>query len=231
MGAWPVAVGGVKSAAALAVGAILAAGAAIAVGLLYTKTEVTGETPEERVASVRRQAKRASAGQAGAIVAASEDSSPAVRRAAVGALGDLPDPRHRTAIEARLKDDDASVRSAAAAALGAYNDAEAAVRLGTLLGEDPSEKVQMGAVVGLGRQGGAAALVHLVEAMETGKTPRVRQRAFLVLTARLKVRFLDPPDPRDAAGWADLVRRVRSIRGVRKACQGVAATTQGRQGS
>jgi HEAT repeat protein len=221
--------GGVKPVAALAVGAILAAGAAIAVAFLSTETEVTGETPQERVASVRRQAKRASAGQAGAIVAAAGDPSPAVRRAAVVALGNLPDPRHRTAIEARLKDDDASVRSAAAAALGAYTDAAAAARLGTLLGEDPSEKVQMGAVVGLGRQVDAAAVVHLVEAMETGRTPRVRQRAFLVLTARLKVHFLDPPDPRDAAGWADLLRRVRSIRGVQKARQGAAATTQGRQ--
>ena len=81
----PIAVAG---AFALCAGVVIAA----------TGAEVTGETPQERVAAVHQVAARRPRGAARALARAAEDRSPEVRRAAVAGLAHVLEADHRPVV-------------------------------------------------------------------------------------------------------------------------------------
>jgi len=200
--------------------AVLLTGAAVAV-LIPGGTEVTGQTPEKRIAEICRLADERPAGAGEAIAAAAGDADPAVRRTAMAALGKFEAAAHRGVIEAGTQDADPGVRSAAAVTLGRLADDAAVARLGELLADEADEHVRAAAVAGLARSGRTKAIVLLVKAAETDASAKVKREAMVALTRRFGIRFHAPPTPDNDEAWEQALDRIRKIPGVRKAHGGV----------
>ena len=203
---------------------IAAAVAGILVFVLINRPKVEGDSPEERIACIARLAESRRIGSAGAIAEAADDPDPAVRRAAVVALGGLADPDQQHAIESCLYDTDGQVRAAAAAAAGACADDAVVDRLGDLLDEDPDTRVRHAAVLGLARDGRPKAIVLLVEAVEKNRSVRVA--ALKVLLDRFRAGIVGIPEASQDTWWIGMASRIRQFPSVRKAFDQVAAQRQ-----
>ena len=152
---------------------------------------VEGAAPEDRIRSVCRAADRDGVRAADVLAdAALNDPSPAVRRAALVALGRLAPPQCRDCVEKATRDAVPEVRAAAAAALGAYPDEAAADRLGDLVQKDPEAEVRQGAATGLARHRSPKALVWLVEAGEREPSAEVLAHAVAKIFERLGMRYI-----------------------------------------
>jgi len=172
-----------------------------------TGAEVTGETPQERVAAVHQVAARRPRGAARALARAAEDRSPEVRRAAVAGLAHVLEDDHRPVVEKATRDADAGVRAVSADTLGVYGDREAADRLIQLIETDPDEQVRLAALRGLSKCKDPRSIVVLLETADKGKTKRVRLQAMKFLSWKFKANVRAMRDPGYVPGWKDLIQR------------------------
>ncbi len=188
---------------------------------------VKGRTTQERIGSICRLADDRPRGAGEAIVAAArKDADPAVRRAAMIALGRFIEPKYRRVVVAGTVDDSAPVRAGAALTLGRYADEAAVRRLGRLMNSDEDEQVRLAAATGLGRARGRRSVGLLVLAVETSDSPRVRLQALRALEKRYNIVFSKLPGPQDRAGWETVVRTVRRLPGAKEAAESAAAPAQ-----
>jgi HEAT repeat protein len=201
------------------IGAVAAA-AAMLLAARPWRPAVEGATPEDRIRSVCRAADREGVRAAGALAdAASNDPSPAVRQAALVALGRLAPPQCRDCVEKATRDGAPEVRAAAAAALGAYPDEAAADRLGDLARKDPEAEVRRGAATGLARHRSPKALVWLMEAGEREPSAEVLAHMVAKIFERLGMRYIGAQQaPDDAkANLLSVIEGLKDNGAVRKA--------------
>ncbi len=195
--------------------------ALLAAALAYSaRTRVTGDSAEERVASICRLTNEAPAGAAGAIAAVAGDPEPSVRRAVMVALGKFKRPDDRGVLAQGARDADGGVRGAAAATLGFYADEAAAANLCGMLANDPQADARRGAAIGLARCRRKESMAVLLRAMEADEDPAVRREAFGAVVATVGVKYANPPDPANRLQWGKLVEVFRSLPPVRDALAG-----------
>lgn len=149
---------------------------------------VTGETAQDRVASVTNIAKRDGIGAANSLAqAAKSDSSPEVRRAAIVCLTRYRRPEDRPIIEAALEDEAPAVRQQAAKALvSGYDDEGVAERLTRMFNESDEADARIAAMA-LARSKQSAAVLTLVGALDSPPNPAAKSLAFEALDRRYRI--------------------------------------------
>lgn len=179
--------------------------------------EVSGETPEQRLESVRRLAAQRPPGSSGALAkAARSDSSPQVRREAIAALTYSLRPDDRAILEEGTRDQNAGVRAIAADTLGLFGDGVAADVLIPLIQSDPDEQVRIAAIRGLVRCKDPRATVVLLETADKGPGLEVKREAMKGFLRRYEVRLDESRrDPANDATWRDLIQRLKMNKRVR----------------
>ena len=196
--------------------AVVAVAIVTALTMAFSRARVTGDTPDERIASISRLAARAPLGAGQAIAgAATDDPDPKVRQVAMVSLGRFVDPSIRPAVEAGARDADAGVRQAAADALALYDDAPAAGRLADMAENDSADEVRLRALQAMGRCSAPEAVVTLVEAMETGAEDK-QARAVHVLARKYSInaRALTPANRKQ---WLHIIEVIKKAPGVDEA--------------
>jgi len=194
---------------------------AVVFGLLAVgaRATVTGDTPAERIESIKRIADERPWGASSALArAVREEPDLEVRRTALLALGGFIEGDHRALVDESAGDDSGALRGAAARALGRYGDAPAVDRLGKMVMADADPDVRMEALTGLGRCPTPKATALLFRAMETNSNPRVQMRALQVLLRRLQASHSTPPRP-GTPEWARLVDFLRQTKTVTQALE------------
>ncbi len=161
--------------------------------LVASRARVTGETPDERIASICRLADEQPWGAGDVLAeAVAEEDDAKVRRAAVVALSKFM-PDQRSAIEGATRDDALSVRVAAAGTLGRCADQDAAERLGEMLNDaKEDDNVRAAAIAALVGNESATAVVLLVEAMEKHPSQGMRDCATAALVKEYKFLQVKP---------------------------------------
>jgi len=182
--------------------------------------DVTRGTPEQRAEAVIRVASERPAGAKSALVAATDDESPLVRRTAlVGLTHMLDHKKDRPVIEKAVRDPDAGVRAIAAETLGQFNDAQATSELIRLLeDQNESESVQMAALRGLVHCDSPRAIVAMVEVAGRRDAPlEVRRQSLKSALRKAGGRLLPGRDPTNDRLWRDLIQRFKNDQRIRKA--------------
>ena len=198
--------------------AVLVCAGAVTIALLAARSaEVTGETPEERVASVCRIARNRPPGARRALARAAADGNPAVRRAAMAGLSHVLEAEDRAVFEKGTRDPDGRVRAIAADTLGLFRDGAAADVLVKLIESDPSEEVRAAAVRGLARCDDPRSIVVLLETADKDNSGNIKLVAMKGLLRKFAGRKADRRDPSDEAGWRDLIQRWKWDERVRNA--------------
>jgi len=195
---------------------------AAATGIMFIAggPDVTGGTPQQRAEAVIRIASERPIGARSAVVAATDDESPLVRRTAlVGLTHMLDHEKDRSVIEKAVKDNDAGVRAIAAETLGQFNDAAATVELIRLLDDqNESESVQMAALRGLVNCDDPRAIVAMVEVASRPDAPlEVRRQSLRSALRKAGGRLLPGRDPTNDRLWRDLIQRIKNDQRVRRA--------------
>jgi HEAT repeat protein len=191
-----------------------------AIMFLSGEPDVTVGTPEQRVEAVVRLASERSSGAKNALLAATRDASPKVRRTAlVGLSHMLDDEKVRPAIEKAIKDEDAGVRAIGAEALGQFNDGPATGELiGLLENESESESVRKAALRGLVNCDDSRAIVAMIELASRRDAPlEVRRQSLKSALRKAHGRLLPGRDPTNDRLWRDLIQRFKNDQRVRRA--------------
>ncbi len=171
----------------LVLACILAAVLAVTWVIRSGGERIEGQTVQERIERIGQLAADRPDGAGEAIAAAAtEDPHALVRQTALKALAQFQDARFRPAVEAGTRDVTPYARAAAARTLTGYGDDGAAVILGRLGSEDPTEGVRMDAIVGLEQIATPTAVALLVTAAEHNEFPSVRRAALAALTRLLE---------------------------------------------
>ena len=84
------------------------------------------------------------------------------------------------------------------------------------MADDPDPRVRLGVVTGLCQTGRGPGLATLLAMMAKDQEPDVRFQALKAIEGITKLKYLEVPDPHDAAKWAVMVQRVRSNGWVRE---------------
>ena len=152
------------------IGLLLAVVAVGAAAFFHAQVDVTGEHPDQRVASIIRLTNNRPPGTADALArSAANDPAPSVRQAAVVALGSFRRPEDRAVIEQLTRDVDPNVRrSAAKTLMSVYEDAATVQRLSDMLRQDTDPLARQAAATALVAGGDSRAYVNLVQALEAG---------------------------------------------------------------
>ena len=197
--------------------ALFALAGVVVAAMSFGGARITGDSPQQRIASIYRLADEKPRG-AGAVLAraAVEEPDAAVRRTAMLALGRFVDPQYRWAAEHAAGDDSSAVRTAAAATMGLYKDSRAAERLGEMA-SDPDREVRMAALAGLGQCPGDQAVVLLLRSAESSRDPQVRLQAAKSLLGRFHIGFTREMDPEDTRRWRGMIERIKRFDGVQRA--------------
>lgn len=192
---------------------------------------LTGDSPDvssgdtsQRIAAIREIAVNgpADAGETLAKVVDS-DRSPEVRREALAGLSHYLKPEHGKIIRKSTKDADPGVRAIAADTLGVYArkyrdaDKRATADLIAIVKQEPEEIVRQGALRGLVRCEDPKSIVALLDRAEHGASREIKLIAMKGLLRKLGVRMSRDRDPKDSAGWRDLIQRWKQSRRIRKA--------------
>ena len=195
--------------------------AAVVAIALYATTgaEVSGETPEDRVASIHRLAADRPHGAAEAIATAVDDRSPEVRRAAMASLTHFANADNRSVIEKGTSDPDGGVRAISADAMGLFHDAAAANTLIKLLQTDPNEQVHLSALRGLARCADPRSAAVLLEAADKGKTLSIKRQAMKSFLVVFQGKLGEMRNPAETARWRDLIQRWKWDQRVRDSYQ------------
>jgi len=199
-------------------GALVCAGLVAIAMFAAARAEVSGESPDERLASVRSIAARRPSGAADALArAAANDTSARVREAALAGLTHCLEPKHRSVVEDGTRDADAGVRAIAADTLGLYADSPSADVLIKLIQNDPDERVRLAACRGLARCDDPRSIVVLLETADKSKRKGIRLQAMKSLLVKFKGKLSEKRDPGNEAVWRDLVQRFKWDQRVRDA--------------
>lgn len=206
----------------LRIGLIAALVVLLAIGgfMWLRPAKVTGETPEERIASIAEVAhqRRIGAGEALAKVAR-EDPVATVRQAAVMELAGFADEDTLPAVLAASEDAATNVREAATGTLAAYEADAAADRLASMLVNDKDEMVRMGAVEALGQSRSPKAVVILLQKTEDEQDYPARVWAARALAKRIGLAG-DQLDPRkNLTLWNHNIEMFKGLKGVEEAFQ------------
>ena len=179
---------------------------------------VEGDTPQERIDCINRLAEDRPDGAADAIAAAATDTDDHafVRQAALMALDEMGDVRHRSVFLAGTRDVAPWTREVAAKALGRFADDESMRRLGELLAKDPVGGVRTAAVRSLARIATPPATAMLVQAIEKNRHSPVRSQALASLEALLERHGPEGESPWEPARWNRLKAEVDRVRPLAK---------------
>ena len=199
------------------IGVIVVAGVIVGGGIVWNARAgaVTGDTPEQRVASIIDLAKQDRAGTADSLSGALNDPAPTVRRAAIVCLSRYRRPEDRGLVEAALEDPAPIVREAAAKAMvGIYDDQDAIDRLARMFtdGDEVSARI---AAMTLAKSKQAAAVVPLVRALDAPPSPQTAALAMEALDNRYRI-GLDLVNVDDEI-WAEYIEIIKHTDEVRSA--------------
>jgi hypothetical protein len=197
--------------------ALLCAGAAAIALYATTGAEVSGETPEERAASVRRIVADRPPGARRALGRAAGEKSPEVRKAAMAGLAHFLEEEDRSLVEGGTKDKDAGVREVSAETLGQFRDSPAADVLIRLIREDPSERVRMAALRGLAKCDDPRSIVVLLETADKDPSKPIKLQAMKCMLWKFRANLRRTRDPANEALWRDLIQRWKWDGRVRRA--------------
>jgi HEAT repeat protein len=183
--------------------------------LVGARSQVTGGTPEDRVASIDKVVTERAVGAVEAVAAAVRDKSSLVRETAIVALGEFNE--RADLVQAGLDDPAPGVRYAAAVTLGKMGGPRAAdVLWAVALNGGMDVETRKGALRGLARVATPQAIVRIVRAMDVAE-PEVARTAMEVLTCMMRIRWVVPPDPADKIEWARKMWNLKQSRFVQKA--------------
>lgn len=178
--------------------------------------KVTGETAEERRASVIKLADDKPWGYVGALKDAAENDPDAlVRQAAVVSLQGIRDDGVRDILFAAAEDDDAAVRRGACRSLMNYPDRETVEKLTEIALGDPDEDVRDMAFTALAANKSPYATTTLVDLMEHGDDEQLRIDAAVAMLD--KVNSSAPTDPSDKKAWREMLAGLKASSDVRDA--------------
>ena len=190
--------------------------AATGVPRLFVKAQVTGDTSEDRVASVMRLADDQPRGYADAIAAAAQnDPDPDVRRAALACLKRSARSEDQVVAMAGTQDKDPRVRQAAGRTLMTYPDEAAVARLAELCRKDDDAQVRQTAFVALAGNKSPEALVTLMNIMENEQSDEIRLNAARAMADKLNMPW--EPDLEDKETWDIKIAGLKMSRPVQEA--------------
>ncbi|MDP6634884.1 MAG: HEAT repeat domain-containing protein [Phycisphaerae bacterium] len=211
---------------------------AVIVIVFYTggSPDVLSGDDEQRIAAVQKVAVNGSddAGETLAKVVAN-DPSPRVRREALAGLSHYLKPAHRGIVMKSTKDTDPRVRVIAVEVLGQYGDKAATTDLTKMVQRESKketdkrdDKFMKAALRGLVKCEDPQSIVTLLERAEKGATREIKLVAMKGLLSKLGVRMSRERDPKDRAGWRDLIQRWKQSRRVRDAYAAAGKTLHSR---
>ena len=180
----------------LLAGALMTACAVgVAAAWHFRKAKVTGDTPEQRIASLIKIADDKPRGYAEELAdVARNDSDAEVRRTALACLSGNGTPDARSAAMAATRDDDPEVRKSACISLMSCDDGAAAERLAEICREDTDEGVLDAAFVALAANESPYATVALMTMLEQGETSELRRAAAEAIIDKLNMSVAQMPE-------------------------------------
>jgi len=174
----------------------------------FRRAKVTGDTAEQRIASVIRIADDKPRGYAEVLAdTARNDPDEAVRSIAVASLHGSPGPIARDAIDAGTQDENSKVRKSACISLMARNDQAAVDRLTEICRDDVDKDVRHTAFVALAANKSPYATVALMDMMENGATPELCLEAAWAMGDLANMRVV--PNPEELVKWADMIEGLK----------------------
>ncbi len=172
------------------------------------KAKVSGDTPEERIASVIELANDRPRGAAESLAeTARNDPDASVRRVALVCLNRFQRQDDRGTVMAATHDDDPQVRQAASRALMAYADEETVRRLTVICRDDANARVRNAAFIALGINASPHAIVTLVEMMEHADTRELRLAAAEAMIDKFNMASV--PNPDDRLEWEEFIEAIK----------------------
>ncbi len=184
--------------------------------------KVTGETAEERRASVIKLADDKPRGYIDALKdAAANDPDALVRQAAVVSLQGIQDDGVRDIIFAAAEDDDATVRRGACRTLMNYADQATVEKLTEIALGDPDEDVRDMAFTALAANKSPYATTTLMDLVEHGDNEQLRVDAVVAMLD--KVNSSAPTDPSDKKAWREMLAGLKASSDVRDAYEDIGA--------
>ncbi len=171
-------------------------------------TKVTGDTPEERRASVIELASSRPRGYVAALTdAARNDTDPSVRNAALVCLNGIEQSDVRSVVHAATHDDDPQVRRGACRTMMTYEDEATIDRLTEIALGDPDEGVRNMAFVALAANDSPHAVVKLIDMMEHGVTEEIQLAAAVAVVDKLNMARV--ADPQNQEEWENMLEGMR----------------------
>jgi len=182
----------------------------------FRRAKVTGDTAEQRIASVIRIADDRPRGYAQALArAALGDPDAQVRSTALACLNGNRIPDVRSAVMEASRDDDPQVRKSACISLMACDDEATVKRLAEICHEDTDADVRDAAFVALAANESPHATVALMAMMEGGDTSEMRLAAAWGMIDKANMSL--EPTPKDSHKWGDMIEGLKLSSGVQAA--------------
>jgi len=195
---------------------VIACVVAVAAVWRFRRAKVTGDTAEQRIASVIRIADDRPRGYAEALAdTARNDPDAGVRSMALACLNGNRVPDVRSAVVEATRDDDPQVRKSACISLMACDDQATVERLTEICREDVDKDVRHAAFVALAANKSPHATVTLMNMIEKGETPGLRLEAAWAMVDKANVRL--EPTPGDPLKWGDMIEGLKLTSSVQAA--------------
>ena len=195
---------------------VIACVIAVAAVWRFRKAKVTGDTAEQRIASVIRIADDRPRGYAKALAdTAGNDPDAGVRSKAVDCLHGNLAPDASSAVTEATRDDDPQVRKSACISLMACDDEATVKRLAEICHEDTDADVRDAAFVALAANESPHATVALMAMMEGGDTSEMRLAAAWGMIDKANMSL--EPTPKDSHKWGDMIEGLKLSSGVQAA--------------
>ena len=174
----------------------------------FRRARVTGDTAEQRIASVIKIANDRPRGYAQALAdAALGDPDARVRSTALACLNGNLVPDARSAVMEATHDDDPQVRESACISLMACDDQATVQRLTAICHEETDEDVRQAALLALAANESPYAAVALMTMVEQGETPELRQGAAKAMIDKVNIAVTELPE--DQRTWDNMVEAFR----------------------
>jgi len=174
----------------------------------FRRVKVTGDTAEQRIASVIRIADDRPRGYAEALAdTARNDPDAGVRSTALACLNGSRAPDVGSAVMQATRDDDPQVRESACILLMAYDDEATVQRLAEICHEDTDDGVRGAAFVALAANESPYATIALMEMTEYGETPEMRRAAAKAMIDKVNILVTELPEDQDT--WDNMVEAFR----------------------
>jgi len=195
---------------------VIACVVAVAAVWRFRRAKVTGDTAEQRIASVIKIADDKPRGYAEALLdTARNDPDAGVRSKAAACLYGNTTPAARSAVMQGARDDDPQVRKSACISLMACDDQAAVERLTEICREDVDKDVRHAGFVALAVNRSPHATVTLMNMMENGSTPGLRLEAAWALVDKANMAI--EPNSDDPLRWDDMIEGLKLSSAVQAA--------------